>query len=253
MVILFVIAAIGKSAQLGLHMWLPDAMEGPTPVSALIHAATMVTAGLLLLLHMPHLLQGCSRYMYLVAQVGAATALLAAAIGLEQFDIKRVIAYSTCSQLGYMFCAIGLSQFNLSFFHLVNHAYFKALLFLAAGSIIHAYNNEQDLRLINYNKVRPVRALMSIGSIGLCALLPASGAFSKEIIINFSNLLHPVLWIVLVTTAIITLEYSVGLLNSLRQFKGNNSSINSVSIRHNSTLLETFVLSVLAFATFLSG
>ena len=144
--LLLFIGAMGKSAQLGLHTWLPDAMEGPTPVSALIHAATMVTAGVFMLARMSPLFEYAPDALAVVCVVGALTAFVAATIGLTQFDIKRVIAYSTMSQLGYMFFAIGVSAYQAAIFHLLTHAFFKALLFLGAGSVIHAMGGEQDMR-----------------------------------------------------------------------------------------------------------
>merc|ERR1712127_1083001 len=144
--ILLFIRAIGKSAQLGLHTWLPDAMEGPTPVSALIHAATMVTAGVFLLARCSYLFELAPTTLCVVTIVGALTAFFASTVGLVQNDLKRVIAYSTCSQLGYMVFICGLSNYSIGLFHLANHAFFKALLFLSAGSIIHGLADEQDLR-----------------------------------------------------------------------------------------------------------
>ena len=140
------LGAVGKSAQIGLHTWLPDAMEGPTPVSALIHAATMVTAGVFLIIRCSFLFEYAPRILTLIAVWGGITALISGLIGIVQNDIKKIIAYSTCSQLGYMVLSCGLSLYNLSLFHLFNHAFFKALLFLSAGSIIHILNNEQDIR-----------------------------------------------------------------------------------------------------------
>ncbi len=144
--VLLFIGAMGKSAQLGLHVWLPDAMEGPTPVSALIHAATMVTAGVFLMARMSPLMEFAPFALGFVTFIGASTALFAATIGCAQNDIKRVIAYSTCSQLGYMFVAAGVGAYQASIFHLITHAFFKALLFLCAGSVIHAMSDEQDMR-----------------------------------------------------------------------------------------------------------
>ncbi|MDA0654211.1 MAG: NADH-quinone oxidoreductase subunit L, partial [Proteobacteria bacterium] len=144
--VLLFIGAMGKSAQLGLHTWLPDAMEGPTPVSALIHAATMVTAGVFMVARLSPIFEYADFTLALITVVGAVTAIVAASIGLVQNDIKRVIAYSTCSQLGYMFFAIGVSAYPVAIFHLFTHAFFKALLFLGAGSVIHAMSNEQDMR-----------------------------------------------------------------------------------------------------------
>ncbi len=144
--ILLFIGAMGKSAQLGLHTWLPDAMEGPTPVSALIHAATMVTAGVFMICRLSPMLEYALLSLDIITVVGAMTAIFAATVGFTQFDIKRVIAYSTCSQLGYMFFAAGVSAYPAAMFHLTTHAFFKALLFLGAGSVIHALSDEQDLR-----------------------------------------------------------------------------------------------------------
>ncbi|MEE9317452.1 MAG: NADH-quinone oxidoreductase subunit L, partial [Rhodospirillales bacterium] len=144
--VLLFIGAMGKSAQLGLHTWLPDAMEGPTPVSALIHAATMVTAGVFMVVRMSPLFEFSETALTLVTVVGASTAIFAATIACVQNDIKRVIAYSTCSQLGYMFFAAGVSAYSAGMFHLITHAFFKALLFLGAGSVLHAMSDEQDMR-----------------------------------------------------------------------------------------------------------
>src|SRR5215212_8427211 len=144
--ILLFIGAMGKSAQLGLHTWLPDAMEGPTPVSALIHAATMVTAGVFMVCRLSPMFETSATAMHVVTYVGAATCIFAATVGCAQNDIKRVIAYSTCSQLGYMFFAAGVGAYGAAMFHLFTHAFFKALLFLAAGSVIHAMHHEQDMR-----------------------------------------------------------------------------------------------------------
>lgn len=145
MYILF-IGAVGKSAQVGLHVWLPDAMEGPTPVSALIHAATMVTAGIFVICRSSFIFEFAPVALAVVTIVGAITTFYAASIGLVQNDLKKVIAYSTCSQLGYMVFACGISGYNISMYHLANHAFFKALLFLSAGAVIHSMNDEQDMR-----------------------------------------------------------------------------------------------------------
>jgi NADH-quinone oxidoreductase subunit L len=144
--LLLFVGAMGKSAQLGLHTWLPDAMEGPTPVSALIHAATMVTAGVFMVCRLSPMFEVSEVALHVVTYVGAATAIFAATIGTAQNDIKRVIAYSTCSQLGYMFFAAGVGAYGAAMFHLFTHAFFKALLFLGAGSVIHAMHHEQDMR-----------------------------------------------------------------------------------------------------------
>jgi NADH-ubiquinone oxidoreductase chain 5 len=180
------IGAVGKSAQLGLHTWLPDAMEGPTPVSALIHAATMVTAGVFLIARTSPLFEYTLNMLSLVTVVGACTAFFAATVGLLQNDLKRVIAYSTCSQLGYMVFACGLSNYSVGIFHLVNHAFFKALLFLGAGSIIHAVADEQDMRKMGgLKKLVPFTySMMVIGSLALIGFPFLTGFYSKDVILE---------------------------------------------------------------------
>ncbi len=184
--LLLFMGAMGKSAQLGLHTWLPDAMEGPTPVSALIHAATMVTAGVFLVARMSPVFEYAPDALMVVAVVGASTAFVAATIGMTQFDIKRVIAYSTMSQLGYMFFALGVSAYSAAIFHLMTHAFFKALLFLGAGSVIHAMSDEQDMRKMGgiYKKIPVTYALMWIGSLALAGIPPFAGYFSKDIVLE---------------------------------------------------------------------
>lgn len=184
--VLLFIGAMGKSAQLGLHTWLPDAMEGPTPVSALIHAATMVTAGVFLVARCSPLFELSDQAMTLVTLVGALTAFFAATVGLVQNDIKRVIAYSTCSQLGYMFFACGVGAYSAGIFHLMTHAFFKALLFLGAGSVIHAMSGEQDMRNMGgvWKKIPFTYAYMWIGSLALAGMPPFAGFYSKDIILE---------------------------------------------------------------------
>lgn len=184
--LLLFVGAIGKSAQLGLHTWLPDAMEGPTPVSALIHAATMVTAGVFLISRMSPLYEFAPDALMVVTVVGACTAFVAATIGMTQFDIKRVIAYSTMSQLGYMFFALGVSAYGAAMFHLVTHAFFKALLFLGAGSVIHAMSDEQDMRKMGgiWKGVPYTHVFMWIGSLALAGIPPLAGYFSKDIVLE---------------------------------------------------------------------
>ncbi|MGM0561983.1 MAG: NADH-quinone oxidoreductase subunit L [Pseudomonadota bacterium] len=189
--LLLFVGAMGKSAQLGLHTWLPDAMEGPTPVSALIHAATMVTAGVFMLCRLSPMFEYAPIALDVVAYVGGATALFAATVGLTQTDIKRVIAYSTCSQLGYMFFAIGVSAYSAAMFHLMTHAFFKALLFLGAGSVIHAMHHEQDMRKMGglYKKIPVTYTLMWIGTLALVGFgIPGvtgfAGFYSKDIVIE---------------------------------------------------------------------
>ena len=182
------IGAVGKSAQLGLHTWLPDAMEGPTPVSALIHAATMVTAGVFLLIRASFIFERLEDVMSFITVLGALTSIFAATTGLVQNDIKRVIAYSTCSQLGYMVFACGLSGYSVGIFHLSNHAFFKALLFLGAGSVIHAINDEQDMRKMGglKNFLPYTYAMMLIGSLALAGFPFLSGFYSKDLILELS-------------------------------------------------------------------
>ena len=182
------LGAVGKSAQIGLHTWLPDAMEGPTPVSALIHAATMVTAGVFLIIRCSPLMEYAPDILILIVFIGALTAFFAATTGLFQNDLKKVIAYSTCSQLGYMIFACGLSNYNLSMFHLINHAYFKALLFLAAGSVIHALADEQDMRKMGgLVKLLPYTYIMMlIGSLSLMGFPFLTGFYSKDVILELT-------------------------------------------------------------------
>ena len=184
--LLLFIGAMGKSAQIGLHVWLPDAMEGPTPVSALIHAATMVTAGVFLMARMSPLLAFAPHALEFVTFIGATTCLFAATIGCVQNDIKRIIAYSTCSQLGYMFVAAGVGAFQVSVFHLFTHAFFKALLFLSAGSVIHAMSDEQDIRKMGgLARFVPITCIvMWIGSLALAGIPPFAGYWSKDAILE---------------------------------------------------------------------
>jgi len=180
------IGAMGKSAQIFLHTWLPDAMEGPTPVSALIHAATMVTAGVFLVVRCSPIFEYSPFVLNIIVLVGATTAFFAGTIGLVQNDIKRVIAYSTCSQLGYMFFAAGLGAYHIAIFHLFTHAFFKALLFLGAGSVIHAFNDQQDMRNMGgvWKKIPYTYSLMIIGTLALTGFPFLSGFFSKDAIIE---------------------------------------------------------------------
>ncbi len=184
--VLLFLGAMGKSAQLGLHVWLPDAMEGPTPVSALIHAATMVTAGVFLMSRMSPLMDYAPGALGFVTVVGGSTALFAATVACTQNDIKRVIAYSTCSQLGYMFVAAGVGAYQASMFHLLTHAFFKALLFLGAGSVIHAMSDEQDMRRMGgIWKLIPITYVMFwIGNLALAGVPPFAGFYSKDAILE---------------------------------------------------------------------
>ena len=190
--VLLFIGAMGKSAQLFLHTWLPDAMEGPTPVSALIHAATMVTAGVFMVARLSPVFELTSFTSDMITVIGASTAFFAATVGLTQTDIKRVIAYSTCSQLGYMFFAAGVGAYPAAIFHLMTHAFFKALLFLGAGSVIHAMSDEQDMRKMGgIWKLIPVTyTFMWIGSLALAGLPPFAGFFSKDMILETAYAAH---------------------------------------------------------------
>jgi NADH-ubiquinone oxidoreductase chain 5 len=187
--LLIIIAAVGKSAQVGLHMWLPEAMEGPTPVSSLIHAATMVTAGIFLILRSSYIFELVPNSLLIIVLLGSITCFFASTIGIFQNDLKKVVAYSTCSQLGYMFLACGLSSYSNSMFHLINHAFFKALLFLTAGYIIHACASEQDMRKFGgFLRVLPFAYMMiTIGSLSLMGFPFFSGFYSKEKILELFN------------------------------------------------------------------
>ncbi|MFQ5984140.1 MAG: NADH-quinone oxidoreductase subunit L [Alphaproteobacteria bacterium] len=184
--LLLFMGAMGKSAQLTLHTWLPDAMEGPTPVSALIHAATMVTAGVFMVVRLSPLFEYAPTALAVVAVVGALTAFVTASIGLTQTDIKRVIAYSTCSQLGYMFFACGVSAYAAAIFHLLTHAFFKALLFLGSGSVIHALAGEQDMRKMGglWRRMPLTYGLMWVGSLALAGVPFFAGFYSKDIVLE---------------------------------------------------------------------
>jgi NADH-quinone oxidoreductase subunit L len=206
------LGAAGKSAQVPLYVWLPDAMEGPTPVSALIHAATMVTAGVYMIARTHVLFDHSPFALSVVAIVGAATAIFAATIGLVQNDIKRVLAYSTISQLGYMFLGCGVAAYSAAIFHLVTHAFFKALLFLAAGSVIHAIGGEQDLRRMGglWKKMPVTFAVATVGVLAIAGFPPFAGFFSKDAIL-YAAYLHgangKALWFVGVVTALLTSFY----------------------------------------------
>jgi NADH-quinone oxidoreductase subunit L len=207
--LLLFVGATGKSAQIPLYVWLPDAMEGPTPVSALIHAATMVTAGVYMLGRNAVLFSHAPEVMTIVAIVGVLTALMAASIGLVQYDIKRVLAYSTVSQLGYMVTAMGVGAFAAGAFHLMTHAFFKALLFLGSGSVIHAMAGEQDMRNMGaLKKYLPVTfATMMIGTLAIAGIPPLSGFFSKDEILYRAFLANKAVWLLAVITAFMTAFY----------------------------------------------
>ena len=186
--LLLFLGCMGKSAQIFLHTWLPDAMEGPTPVSALIHAATMVTAGVFLLIRCSPLLEYAPQALVVIVVIGALTAFFAATVGLVQNDLKRVIAYSTCSQLGYMVFACGISNYSTGLFHLMNHGFFKALLFLSAGSVIHAMGDEQDMRKLGglIKAIPFTYSMMLIGSMSLMGIPFLTGFYSKDAILELA-------------------------------------------------------------------
>ena len=255
---LLFIGAMGKSAQLGLHTWLPDAMEGPTPVSALIHAATMVTAGVFLVARMSPLYEFATFTNLFITFIGAATAIFAASIALTQNDIKRVIAYSTCSQLGYMFFAAGVGAYNASIFHLTTHAFFKALLFLSAGSVIHAMHHEQDMRKMGglFKKIPFTATMMWIGSLAIIGFPYLSGYYSKESILEnafyTSNGIAYFAYLVGILTALLTAFYSWRLL--FLTFHGENRSNNKTyDHAHESPLVMTAPLFILAIGSIFSG
>jgi NADH-quinone oxidoreductase subunit L len=207
--LLLFVGATGKSAQIPLYVWLPDAMEGPTPVSALIHAATMVTAGVYMVGRNAVLFSHAPQVMMIVAIVGVLTAFIAATIGLVQYDIKRVLAYSTVSQLGYMFTAMGVGAFAAGAFHLMTHAFFKALLFLGSGSVIHGMGGEQDMRRMGgLKKYLPVTfATMLIGTLAIAGIPPFAGFFSKDEILFRAFLSNKFIWVVAVASALMTAFY----------------------------------------------
>jgi len=252
------IGAVGKSAQIGLHTWLPDAMEGPTPVSALIHAATIVTAGVFLVIRCSPILEFAPRILYMIAIWGGITALISGTIGAAQSDIKKIIAYSTCSQLGYMILACGLSIYNVGFFHLFNHAFFKALLFLSAGSVIHILSNEQDIRKIGgIGSLSPfVYINVLIGSAALAGFPFLAGFYSKDLIIEASNTKHWVdgqflYWIASVA-AILTMYYSIRLLYLV--FIDYFNGFKQIIIQHaKATNIEILVLGFLGLLGLVSG
>ena len=252
---LLFIGAMGKSAQIGLHTWLADAMEGPTPVSALIHAATMVTAGVFLVARCSPLFEYAPVSLNFVIIVGAVTSIFAACIAITQNDIKKIIAYSTCSQLGYMFFACGVSAYSAGMFHLMTHAFFKALLFLGAGSIIHALSDEQDIRKMGgLAKALPYTCIaMWIGSLALAGLPPFAGFFSKDIILeaawgHHSSLGYLAFYLGLIA-AFLTALYSWKILFMV--FHGKARS--DISKAHESPLYILIPLSILSVGAIISG
>ena len=252
------IGAMGKSAQFLLHTWLPDAMEGPTPVSALIHAATMVTAGVFLVVRCSPLFEFSQVALNIVAIVGMVTAIFAASVALVQNDIKKIVAYSTCSQLGYMFFAAGVGAYHVAIFHLFTHAFFKALLFLGSGSVIHAFNNEQDIR--NMGGVRKklpfTYVFMLIGTLALTGFPFLSGFYSKDAIIEFAYLSNSPLGnytvIVGILTAFLTSIYSWRLFFKTFHGSYNNKSM-SIHETHESPLTMLVPLFLLGIGALFAG
>jgi NADH-quinone oxidoreductase subunit L len=250
--------AVAKSAQLGLHTWLPDAMEGPTPVSALIHAATMVTAGVFLVARMSPLFEFSPIALATVTIFGAVTAFVAATIGIVQNDIKRVVAYSTMSQLGYMFFALGVSAYSAAIFHLMTHAFFKALLFLSAGSVIHAMSDEQDMRKMGglWKKIPVTYAMMWIGSLALAGLPFFAGYFSKDMIIEAAfaagTTVGKFAFVMGVLAAALTGYYSWRLI--VMTFHGqSHADDKTLAHVHESPLVMLFPLGVLALGAVFAG
>ncbi|WP_447582102.1 NADH-quinone oxidoreductase subunit L [Anaplasma marginale] len=249
--ILLFLGCMGKSAQLGLHTWLPDAMEGPTPASALIHAATMVTAGVFLIARCSPIFELSQAALDVVLVIGLATCLVAALVAIVQEDIKKIIAYSTCSQLGYMFVACGTANYHLAIFHLATHALFKSLLFLAAGNVIHSNAGEQRITHMSKNCWRDIPltyALMWIGSLSLMGVFPFAGFYSKELIIESSSA-SSVGFAVTNLVACLTSVYSCRLM--LKVF--HNSSAKRISSIHESSSIMLFPLLILAVGAVFSG
>ena len=251
--LLFFVGAMGKSAQLPLHVWLPDAMEGPTPVSALIHAATMVTAGVYLVARSSQIYVLAPDAMLVVAVVGAVTAIFAASIGLVQYDIKKVLAYSTVSQLGYMFLACGVGAFWVGIFHLYTHAFFKALLFLGSGSVIHAVGGEQDMRRMGAlkDKIPVTYKTMLVGALAIAGIPGLAGFFSKdEILWKAYSSHHTALYALGILTAMLTAFYMFRLI--YMTFHGDDRVPAGVHV-HESPRSMTLPLVVLAAGSILAG
>ena len=256
--ILLFIGAMGKSAQIFLHTWLPDAMEGPTPVSALIHAATMVTAGVFLVVRCSPIFEYSPLTLNIITVVGMTTAFFAATVALVQTDIKKIIAYSTCSQLGYMFFAAGVGAYNVAMFHLFTHAFFKALLFLGSGSVIHSFKDEQDINQMGgvYKKLPYTYIFMIIGTLALTGFPFLSGFYSKDAIIEFAYLKGNTTGYyaagVGILTAVLTSIYSWRLI--FKTFHGdyNNKKIN-INEMHESPLVMLLPLFILAIGAIFAG
>lgn len=248
------IGATGKSAQLPLYTWLPDAMAGPTPVSALIHAATMVTAGIFMVTRMNFLFDLTPDVQHIIAIVGAATALVAASIGLLQNDIKKVLAYSTVSQLGLMFLALGLGAYTVAVFHVITHAFFKACLFLGSGSVIHGLHGEQDMRKMGgLRKAMPITFwTMMISTLAIAGIFPFAGFWSKDEILMVAFEHNKVLWVVASIASIMTAFYMFRLmyLTFFKEFRGTSAQKDHL---HESPSLITIPLVILAVLAVIGG
>ena len=252
------IGSMGKSAQFLLHTWLPDAMEGPTPVSALIHAATMVTAGVFLVVRCSPIFEYSEAALSFVAIIGMLTAFFAASVAIVQNDIKRIIAYSTCSQLGYMFFAAGVGAYHVAIFHLFTHAFFKALLFLGSGSVIHSLKEEQDIRNMGglWKKMPFTWISMIIGTLALTGFPFLSGYYSKDAIIEFAylrgtNIGYSAAFIGIIT-ALLTAIYSWRLIFKTFHGKFNNKDLSKSQI-HDSGIIIIFPLAILVLGSIFSG
>src|SRR5210317_511576 len=252
------IGAMGKSAQFLLHTWLPDAMEGPTPVSALIHAATMVTAGVFMVARLSPLYEYSELALNLITVVGMTTAIFAASVALVQTDIKKIIAYSTCSQLGYMFFAAGVGAYNIAMFHLFTHAFFKALLFLGSGSVIHAFKDEQNINSMGgvWKKLPYTYVLMIIGTLALTGFPLLSGFYSKDAIIEFAYLRDNTTGYyaagIGIFTAFLTSIYSWRLIFKTFHGSYNNKSI-KIEETHESPLVMLLSLIILSIGAIFAG
>ncbi|MDD9335338.1 MAG: NADH-quinone oxidoreductase subunit L [Rickettsiaceae bacterium] len=253
--LLLFLGCMGKSAQIGLHIWLPDAMEGPTPVSALIHAATMVTAGVFLVARCSYLFEYSIGVLHFIAIIGGITCIFAATIAIVQDDIKKIIAYSTCSQLGYMFLACGVSAYNAGIFHLVTHAFFKALLFLSAGSVIHACHEQNIFKIGGLKDKMPITYCnFLIGSLALIGIYPLAGFYSKDAILELaysSGGIGTIVFILGILAAVLTAIYSMKII--LLVFHGKTRLTIDINHVHESPHIMNGPLSLLVAGSFLAG
>ena len=247
------LGAIGKSAQIGLHTWLPDAMEGPTPVSSLLHAATMVTAGVFLLVRCSFIFEKSNIILFLIIIFGSITALFSALVATFQYDIKKIIAYSTCSQLGYMFFSCGLSNYNITLFHLFNHAFFKALLFLGAGSIISSVMDEQDMRRMGSLIYKMPFTYISIlvGSLAILGFPFLTGFYSKDFLLEVTFVSYSLdslyIYIIGILTAFFTAMYSFKLIFFVFIIKTNvYNKFHEIQENNYFILIPLFILSILS-------